>query len=305
MKLFNGLNKRIQGEDFTKAGDVYSFSMVLYQLLTQRLLSIDSDFYQFIIENVLLLNQRFLRAILISSKDVGLLILNNDQHSMKLSFYLRLMKNSKRLCHSKSILHRNIKAENVLVNDEFTPKLSDFGLSITLDEIAKATKKPVRGTPTHMAPEIWESSTYTAKSDVYAYGFTVYEIITNEIPFKDYRGIYQVIHDVVDLKKRPEFQESIPQCYKQLIAECWAHDPADRPTFKEILKRLKENAAFINSISADPDDFLQYADIFDPPSTPVEESTLSSQEVKLDGLKISHKQQELPIEKDNPSKSTE
>lgn len=305
MKLFNGLNKRIQGEDFTKAGDVYSFSMVLYQLLTQRLLSIDSDFYQFIIENVLLLNQRFLRAILISSKDVGLLILNNDQHSMKLSFYLRLMKNSKRLCHSKSILHRNIKAENVLVNDEFTPKLSDFGLSITLDEIAKATKTPVRGTPTHMAPEIWESSTYTAKSDVYAYGFTVYEIITNEIPFKDYRGIYQVIHDVVDLKKRPEFQESIPQYYKQLIAECWAHDPADRPTFKEILKRLKENAAFINSISADPDDFLQYADIFDPPSTPVEESTLSSQEVKLDGLKISHKQQELPIEKDNPSKSTE
>lgn len=91
--------------------------------------------------------------------------------------------------HQHDILHLDLKASNILIDSNFYPKLSDFGMSKDLKEeedIIKLENKTIfRGTPTHAAPEIWKKSEYTKAADVYAFALTFYEIMTNNKLFKN------------------------------------------------------------------------------------------------------------------------
>ncbi|KAK8892736.1 hypothetical protein M9Y10_029977 [Tritrichomonas musculus] len=175
--------------------------------------------------------------------------------------------------HHMNILHLDLKAANILIDENFAPKVSDFGLSEDLSEKANKDffieKNKVRGTPTHIAPEIWQSSKYSKAGDVYSFGITVYEILTNEKPFKDSKCIYQLINEVVNLKKRPKYKYALPMCYRKLIEDCWAQNPEDRPTFDQILDQLKNNKSFVKFEIVDEDMFLEFVNkidhIYNPP----------------------------------------
>lgn len=96
--------------------------------------------------------------------------------------------------HQHEILHLDLKASNVFVDENCYPKLADFGMSEDLknkiDFLNNKNNSIVRGTPTHIAPEILLNSEYTKAADVYAFALTVFEIMTNEKPFKNVRSSY-------------------------------------------------------------------------------------------------------------------
>ena len=84
--------------------------------------------------------------------------------------------------HSKNILHRDIKPQNIFMSARDILKLGDFGISKDLGTTTLA--KTYLGTPYYMAPEICQGARYGKKADIWALGVTLYEMATNNKPFQ-------------------------------------------------------------------------------------------------------------------------
>ena len=183
--------------------------------------------------------------------------------------------------HSHRIIHRDLKPGNVLLDDLLFPKIADFGFSKinhsngSINHL-NSTVGTIKGTPIYMSPEIWIKAQYSNASDVYAFAFVVYEIITNKKPFYNW-NFFQILASIQQ-GNRPEFDHPIPSSYKNLIEKCWAQNPSLRPTFDEILDKLKKDKGFITE-SVNEKDFLDYVNYIDNYKT-----TFNSNE-QIDSLK--------------------
>jgi len=133
------------------------------------------------------------------------------------------------------ILHRDLKTANILVNERWEAKICDFGLSNI-----KGVDNCMVGSPYYMAPEVLTNdvSSIDTKSDVYSYGIVMWEVITNEEPYK---GAFESFEELVDCITMDGFRMAIPswvpQQLRDLITACWSGDPADRPSFQSIIAR--------------------------------------------------------------------
>ena len=139
--------------------------------------------------------------------------------------------------HKHSVIHRDLKSLNILLDDRLLPKICDFGISRFVGENEQMTKEI--GTPHWMAPEIFETEHYTEKVDVYAYGMMLWELVTEQVPFKG-RTSVQVATAVCMNNERPIIPSSCPTTMKNLIQMCWQRDPEKRPSFKQIFHALSE-----------------------------------------------------------------
>ncbi|KAL4234042.1 hypothetical protein ACF0H5_005696 [Mactra antiquata] len=150
--------------------------------------------------------------------------------------------------HSRSppIRHLDLKADNVLINDYFDAKISDFGLSEwkTATTINLSSKSRQRnGTVTHVPPEVFKDITKkgSVEEDVYAFGITAWEIFTGLKPYKDcdveiirsavIEGQRPNINDV----RRPRFQRFV----RDMIILSWDGNPIARPRFSELLNKIE------------------------------------------------------------------
>lgn len=134
-------------------------------------------------------------------------------------------------------LHRDLKSLNILVDTDWTCKVSDFGLTHLATENGVGGAAGNGGTPFWLAPEAMEDGTFTAASDVYSFGIVVWEVITRECPFRDMNP-HQAALAVMTEDARPEIPDYVPPRLQALIRRCWARDPAVRPTFAQVLREL-------------------------------------------------------------------
>ena len=131
-----------------------------------------------------------------------------------------------------SMVHRDLKPPNVMLNADDEPVVGDFGLSKLMTQ-SLMRQSAISGSPVYMAPELMDRKDYTNKVDVYSYAVMAYELITGILAYDDIASIQTLVTKVVH-GTRPKFPKTIEPAYKELITQAWDPDPECRPSFAEI-----------------------------------------------------------------------
>ncbi|CAL0330366.1 unnamed protein product [Lupinus luteus] len=151
--------------------------------------------------------------------------------------------------HAKNVVHFDLKCENLLVNmrDPQRPicKIGDLGLSKVKQHTL--VSGGVRGTLPWMAPELLsgKSTMVSEKIDVYSFGIVMWEVLTGDEPYADMHSA-SLIGGIVNNNLRPRTPTWCDPEWKSLMESCWASNPAERPSFSEISKKLRTMAAAMN-----------------------------------------------------------
>ncbi|XP_076460494.1 mitogen-activated protein kinase kinase kinase 20-like [Babylonia areolata] len=132
------------------------------------------------------------------------------------------------------VIHRDLKSKNVVICEDWTCKLCDFGASRF---IGSTTKMSLAGTFPWMAPEVIQSMPVSESCDTWSYGVVLWELLTHEVPFNGIDG-FQVAWLIVEKGERLMIPSECPPLFAQLMEQCWDVDPKKRPSFKHILHRL-------------------------------------------------------------------
>jgi WD40 repeat protein/tRNA A-37 threonylcarbamoyl transferase component Bud32 len=133
--------------------------------------------------------------------------------------------------HDKGVIHRDLKPANVLLAEDGTPKVTDFGLAKRLDEAGQTQSGAVLGTPSYMAPEQagGKSTGVGPSADVYAMGAILYECLTGRPPFKAATALDTMMQVVSDEPVPPtQLQSQTPRDLETICLKCLAKEPGKR-----------------------------------------------------------------------------
>ncbi|MFE8604336.1 protein kinase domain-containing protein [Archangium violaceum] len=132
--------------------------------------------------------------------------------------------------HERGIVHRDLKPGNVFLTREDTVKLLDFGLSHLAVEPVRSKLQPAGGTPAYMAPEQWRGEPQDARTDLWAAGVVLYELLTGELPFQG-ATLAELRERVTSARPVPSVRmrhPEIPRQVEALLSTLLAKEPARR-----------------------------------------------------------------------------
>ena len=131
--------------------------------------------------------------------------------------------------HRLKIIHRDIKPANVLIADDGTPRLTDFGIALIPGTKRVTSAENVVGTAEYVAPEVLSGGPVTARADIWGFGVTLFELVIGRNPFR--RGnISQTIASVLN-DPLPDIEKIRPDCpipFTDLIYRMVTKDPSSR-----------------------------------------------------------------------------
>jgi serine/threonine-protein kinase len=131
--------------------------------------------------------------------------------------------------HARGLVHRDVKPQNVLLNEDGQAKVTDFGIARSLDVHGVTQTGTVLGTSDYIAPEQARGQKVDPKTDIYSLGAVLYELLTGEVPFSGDNFVAVAMRHVSE--PAPSVLEHRPDCPLRLdlaIQRAMAKDPADR-----------------------------------------------------------------------------
>jgi serine/threonine protein kinase len=143
--------------------------------------------------------------------------------------------------HSKHIVHRDIKGDNILVTLDGIVKVADFGCSKQIDDVCSKSHgcQTMVGTPYWMAPEVikCEPGGYGTKSDVWSIGCTIVEMVTGKPPWPECNSMWAAVYKIANSKGLPtEIPKDLGEDMMDFLEKTFERDPAKRPSAEELLQ---------------------------------------------------------------------
>ncbi|KAM5126672.1 serine/threonine-protein kinase B-raf-like [Callospermophilus lateralis] len=189
--------------------------------------------------------------------------------------------------HAKSIIHRDLKSNNIFLHEDLTVKIGDFGLATVKSRWSGSHQfEQLSGSILWMAPEVirmQDKNPYSFQSDVYAFGIVLYELMTGQLPYSNINNRDQIIFMVGRGYLSPDLSKvrsNCPKAMKRLMAECLKKKRDERPLFPQILASIEllarslpkihrsASEPSLNRVGFQTEDFSLYACA--SPKTPIQ-----------------------------------
>jgi eukaryotic-like serine/threonine-protein kinase len=151
--------------------------------------------------------------------------------------------------HAVGIVHRDVKPGNVLIADDGTALISDFGIAHALGDATLTSSGMIHGTPAYLAPEVARGSEANFASDVFSLGATLYSSMEGAPPFGTSENSIALLHRVASGQFPPP-QRCGP--LTPLILDMLSADPEARPSMRAVADNLARQAAHSRSSAGDP-----------------------------------------------------
>jgi len=134
-----------------------------------------------------------------------------------------------REAHAHGIIHRDIKPQNVLIKDDGTIKITDFGIALAEDAVQLTQTDSVMGSVHYLAPEVARGETASEQSDIYSLGIVLYELLCGDVPFHGDSPIQIAMkHMEEDVPSVRELNPNVPQSLENIITKATAKNKAYR-----------------------------------------------------------------------------
>ena len=195
--------------------------------------------------------------------------------------------------HRSNLVHRDIKPENVLIAEDGRVKVADFGLARAVTEVTSTATGTVFGTVAYLAPEIILTGTCDARTDVYAVGILLFEMLTGSQPHTGDTPIQVAYKHVnTDIPTPSSLVGWLPQEIDELVCALAARAPEDRPTDAtaalELVRRTRA--------SLDASDLDRRAEVAPPTTAPVVPSPAEPDDVDDDTAESPGSPSDIPVE---------
>lgn len=133
------------------------------------------------------------------------------------------------LAHKHNVIHRDLKPQNILMDQRGNVKIADFGIAVALNQSSVTQTNSVMGSVHYMSPEQTRGGLVTKQSDIYSLGIILYELITGQVPFNGDTPVAVALKHAQEpipsiRKKNP----NVPQALENVVLKATAKDPRDR-----------------------------------------------------------------------------
>ncbi|KAH0788623.1 STE family protein kinase [Histomonas meleagridis] len=156
---------------------------------------------------------------------------------LQISFVMNDLLEALKLLHHKQIIHRDIKAANILVTSKGVTKVTDFGVSRQFSPNAVTfSTMSVIGTPYWMAPEVIDAQKYSFPADIWSVGASAVELAEGGPPYCEFPPTRAMVE--ISVHGFPGFRNSsvLSDCFQDFVSRCMIINPAKRPKPEELLQ---------------------------------------------------------------------
>lgn len=167
----------------------------------------------------------------------------NEWNGTKKMICLLGISSAMKCLHQKSIFNHFLKPNNVLIDEKFYPRISDFYYPHSFSKNQKVEEL------FYMAPEKLEGKDiFGPGTDVYSFAILAYEIITGKVPYVIENDSTTVSEFIEKVKSgdRPILDDSISESMKDILLKCWCQKADERPSFDDIFEKLSTDFSILN-----------------------------------------------------------